>query len=367
MIEIVGKYNTAFVHTNKIDDTSRNQLQSIVDCKFVDGESIHVMPDVHAGKGSVIGFTCTNNNKRICPNIVGVDIGCGVSVYSLGTKELDLAAIDQFIINNIPNGFKVHNANRFCNMFHQKMLERLNTPIASDKWQYILNSVGTLGGGNHYIEIDIDQRTGEKYLVVHSGSRHLGVLVAEYFQSLATQVEDEAEDLWSIGGELRDQYINDMLITQAYAQWNRAAIAKQIIDFIGVRDDLYCESIHNYYNIDDNTIRKGAISANHCQRVIIPLTMRDGAIIATGKGNRSVNCSAPHGAGRLYSRGQANRTIKLEDFESSMQGIYSTSVCKSTIDESPFAYKDVADIINNIGEMVTIDKIIKPVYNFKAH
>ena len=151
MIEIVGKYNTAFVHTDKIDDTSHNQLQSIVDCKFVDGESIHVMPDVHAGKGSVIGFTCTNNNKRICPNIVGVDIGCGVSVYSLGTKELDLAAIDQFIINNIPNGFKVHNTNRFCNMFHQKMLERLHTPIAADKWQYILNSVGTLGGGNHYI------------------------------------------------------------------------------------------------------------------------------------------------------------------------------------------------------------------------
>ena len=367
MIEIAGKYNTAFVHSDIIELTCFTQLLDVCNCKLFENETIHVMPDVHAGKGSVIGFTSTfNNQERVCPNIIGVDIGCGVDVYNLGNIDLDLQQFDYLVKTNVPSGTEVRTTNRLLESTVEQMLFQLRSPLPGLYFERALNSIGTLGGGNHFLEIDVDRETNEHFLVIHSGSRQLGKLVAEYYQKIATQYENEGKSLYSVSGVDKDNYLHDMKIAQQYAAINRMTIADVICKHLNIPVDLYCTSVHNYIDFDDNIIRKGAISAHTGQKIVIPLNMRDGIILATGKQTSDTNYSAPHGAGRLFSRGQAKQQITLEQFQQSMVGIYSSCITSSTIDESPFAYKDSETIINQVSELVDIDRIIKPIYNFKG-
>lgn len=367
------------------------------DCK------VRIMPDVHAGKGCVIGFTADLGNKVI-PNIVGVDIGCGMLCVELGNIELNLEKLDNIINEYIPAG---------RNIREQKLIdfEKINELYClrelkeSKKFN---RAIGTLGGGNHFIEVDIDDEDN-KYLVIHTGSRNLGKQVADYYQNLAIELcsgkeelfkkkekiikeykeqgrkseiqqalkdlekeyknsnPDLPKDLCYLEGKYREMYLHDMRICQEYASLNRCYIARTILLNMGKQIyQKYFETIHNYISFEDNIVRKGAISAKEGEKVLIPINMRDGSIIAVGKGNEDWNNSAPHGAGRIMSRIKAKETFKLDDFKESMKGIYTTSVVEETIDEAPFVYKPMQEIIDNIQDTVEIQKIIRPIYNFKA-
>lgn len=379
MITIKGKYNEATAYVEIIEEQCLSQLYTICKQKIFKDTFIRVMPDTHAGKGSVIGFTCADLDYVI-PNIIGADIGCGMEVTEFGELDIDFEKLDKFIIEKIP--FSI-NINKTVDKDVPK--EWKNTLLElSDKLNYdirkALKALGSLGGGNHFIEIN-EGKDGKKYLVIHSGSRRLGNETALYYQRKAEkyckemreQTEKDSiyhipKELSFLEGEMAEEYLEAMKLVQKYADLNRKIMSRRIIEFLNLE---YGElekfsAVHNYYDFEDKIIRKGAISAKEGQKLIIPINMRDGSILAIGKNNKEWNYSAPHGAGRLMSRGQAKGKITLEEFENSMKGIYTTSVKKSTIDEAPMAYKPIESILKNLDESVEVLEVIKPLYNFKA-
>lgn len=404
MQEVKGEYNTAKVFTDVIDETSLKQIQLLCNQEFTAGEKIRLMPDVHAGAGCTIGTTMTIKDK-IVPNLVGVDIGCGMETLVIHkdsdvAKNFSGAVLDKIIRKNIPCGFDIRKkAHDFVSEVEWNKVKGKYT-----KNRAIL-SLGTLGGGNHFIEADKDDE-GNLYIVVHSGSRHAGLEIAEYYQEMAwnqlnqktkadldamiaelkatgrqSEIEEKRiemnaqiktaipKDLAYVSGYLFDDYINDMKIMQHFAALNRKAMIDSIS--IGLRikkEDLIEQftTIHNYIDIENMILRKGAVSAKKGEKLLIPINMRDGSLVCIGKGNEDWNCSAPHGAGRVMSRMKAKRQLSMEEFKAQMSGIYSTTVSKATLDEAPMAYKTMDDIVNNINPTAHIEKIIKPIFNFKA-
>lgn len=391
------------IFTNNIEQEAVDQINKLLEQEPFKNCKVRIMPDVHAGKGCVIGFTADLGDKVI-PNIVGVDIGCGMLSVELGNIELDLAKVDEIINNVIPAGRNI----REHKLLDFEKINELYCLRELKEAKKFNRAIGTLGGGNHFIEIDADAE-GNKYLVIHTGSRNMGKQVADYYQNLAIEfcsgkeemlkkkeeiirtykeqgrksevqkalklLEEEykqnkpnlPKELCYLEGKYRERYLHDMRICQEYASLNRGYIAREILRNINI--EIYkphFETIHNYISFEDNIVRKGAISAKKGERVLIPINMRDGSIIAIGKGNEDWNKSAPHGAGRIMSRNKAKEVFKLDEFKKSMEGIYTTSVDESTIDEAPFVYKPMQEIINNIKDTVEVEKIIKPIYNFKA-
>jgi len=373
MIEIKGKYNTAKVFTDNLESEAMAQILELCNQEFVKDSIIRIMPDAHAGAGCTIGTTMTISDK-IVPNLVGVDIGCGMETIKLKQKEIDFEKLDRIIYDHIPSGFDIRKK-------QHKYVENINFDSLACKKHVNLErarlSIGTLGGGNHFIEVNEDSN-GALYLVVHSGSRHLGKQVAEYYQELAYKELTDinrlkaaipvkiSKQLAYVQGESYYNYLHDMKIVQQYAVYNRKAIVDEIINRMGFEIEEQFTTIHNYIDLDSMILRKGAISARKGERVLIPINMRDGSLICIGKGNKDWNYSAPHGAGRLMSRREAKRTISLEEFKKTMEGIYTTTVNRSTLDECALAYKPMDEIIDNIQDTVEIIDIIKPVYNFKA-
>lgn len=391
------------IFTNSIEWEALEQIYTLNKQPAFAGCKIRIMPDVHAGKGCVIGFTA-DLGEKVIPNIVGVDIGCGMLTAKIGKVDIDFAKLDNIIRENIPSGRNVRNEE-----ISFPKIEELYCKEELKNLAWIKCSVGTLGGGNHFIEIDEDS-AGEKYLIIHTGSRNLGKQVAEIYQNIAVEsmegkerlVKEKAQliadykrtgrqkeiqkalkelekkwtpdklnipkDLCYLTGENRQHYLHDMQICQEFATKNREIIAETIIQKMGwkvQKEDIF-QTIHNYIDLDTNIVRKGAISARKDEKLLIPINMRDGCIIGRGKGNDDWNQSAPHGAGRLMSRSKAKETVSLEEFQQSMEGIYTTSVNTSTIDESPMAYKPMNEIVSKIGDTVEILEIIKPIYNFKS-
>lgn len=385
------------IFTENIEGKAQSQVYELLAQPAFKDAKVRIMPDVHAGAGCVVGFTADLGDKVI-PNIVGVDIGCGVRVVELNKVDIDLAALDQFIKQNIPSGFSVN-----AKIMFPFDLTKLRCYKELTNAHRLALGIGSLGGGNHFIEVDTDD-AGHKYLVIHTGSRNLGKQVAEIYQDKAIeycrnmekplvnakiaelkaqgrQLEIDAaikkiheqfkqysvpKELCYLEGALRDDYLHDMRLCQEYAVHNREIIARRIIHYLCLPDNIPSwESVHNYID-DHNMIRKGAIAAHLNQKVIIPLNMRDGSIIGIGKGNPDWNESAPHGAGRIMSRGEAKKSLSIEDFKKSMEGIYTTTADMTTIDEAPMAYKNAGEILSAIGDTVEVEKVIKPIYNFKA-
>ncbi len=400
------------IFTENVEQEAINQIDLLLDQEPFKDCKVRIMPDVHAGKGCVIGFTA-NLGDKVIPNIVGVDIGCGMLTVELGDDDLDFERFDNIVKRLVPSGYNIHES-KISQMDEINNLHCFRDLKDTNKFD---RAIGTLGGGNHFIEVDIDEYNN-KYLVIHTGSRNMGKQVAEHYQNLAIELCSGKEemflekeeiikhykaqgkkkeiqkaikelekqyknnkpalprDLCYLHGKYRDMYLHDMDICQRYAVKNRLSIAKSILenyygrDFVGDYDEfikINCfETIHNYIDMESNIVRKGAISAKKGEKLLIPINMRDGCIIGFGKGNLDWNESAPHGAGRIMSRMRAKRTFNLNQFKESMEGIYSTSICKETIDEAPFVYKPMDEIIKNIKDTVEIEKIIKPIYNFKA-
>lgn len=395
MKELNGKYASAKIFTELVDDKSIEQVKTLLDQEFVCGSKIRMMPDIHAGAGCTIGTTMTVNDK-VCPNLVGVDIGCGMLTVKLPAfSDVNFDKLDQVIREYIPSGFNIRDK-------EHDLIRRTHLRDLNCYWNFDIEranrSLGTLGGGNHFIEVDRDD-DGYLYLVVHTGSRHLGVEVAEYYQNLgygamkqdynnrraeiidrlkkegrereiptflSEMKFDISKDLCPVSGKIFESYIHDMEIVQKYAKWNRIAIAYEILSQMGwdAIDDF--ETVHNYIDTKDMILRKGAVSAKKDEILLIPMNMRDGSLICRGKGNPDWNYSAPHGAGRLYGRMEAKRRFSVNEYRESMGGIYTTSVGDDTLDECPMAYKPMESIVKNIGDTVDILKVIKPVYNFKA-
>lgn len=378
------------VFTKNIEETALEQIETLLQQEAFKNSKIRIMPDVHAGKGCVIGFTGDLGDK-IVPNIVGVDIGCGMLTVDLGKGNIDFKRVDRIIENYIPSGFNSHaeESTKFD-------LTRLRCYDELINKEHILSSMGTLGGGNHFIEIDEDEEDN-KYLIIHTGSRNLGKQVADIYQRKAikycnkntenkqqiikklkeqgreSEIEKELKNIEIINipkelcyleGSEAEEYLHDMKIAMEFATQNRERIADIITENLGMDIEHSFETMHNYIG-EDNIVRKGSISAYKDELVLIPINMRDGCIIARGKGNKDWNYSAPHGAGRIMSRKQAKETINIEDFKATMQDIHA-NISDATIDEAPFAYKDIQEIIENIGDTVDIIKIIKPIYNFKG-
>jgi len=400
---IKGKYADIKVFADIIDDSALVQLEELANQEFVKGSIIRIMPDAHAGKGCVIGTTMTITDK-IVPNLVGVDIGCGMLCVDLGKSKIDYKSLDAYIYRNVPAGRDIFK-NRLKFKTNINKIRCMNHLKNKDVF---FRSVGTLGGGNHFIEIDKDDE-GNHYLIIHSGSRNLGKQVADYYQNLAIKYHENLlfnkseeinrvimefcntdkkkeikkrikdiknkkvdlnipRDLCYLEGDDFDDYMHDIEIVQRYASENRMRIAETIVEFLGMElDNLdYFETIHNYIDHDDMILRKGAVASYKNERLLIPINMKDGCLICVGKSNEDYNYSAPHGAGRLLSRTKAKQEISLDDYIDSMEGIYSTSVNRRTIDESCFAYKPLESILNNIEGTVDVIKQIKPVYNFKS-
>lgn len=366
MIEITGKYNTALVYTDNLEPSAAGQIKAFCDMDYSSGSKIRIMPDVHAGKGCTIGTTMTVTDK-IVPNIVGVDIGCGMLTVKLKEKRLELPKLDSFIRQNIPFGRNVreraHRSHGRIDIYELECVKKIDTRRAKE-------SIGTLGGGNHFIEIDTD---GESlYLVIHTGSRNLGLRVAEYYQKKAYNAcggrkqSEMPYELAFLEGDSMQSYLHDMQLMQRFAALNRTVIKEVIVDGLKLHEEESFETIHNYIDTDNMILRKGAVSASKGERLLIPMNMRDGSLLCTGLGNSDWNCSAPHGAGRLMNRRDAEQSFTLSQFKKSMEGIFTTSVSKDTIDESPFVYKPMEEILKNISETVKVDKILKPIYNFKA-
>lgn len=323
------------------------------------------MPDVHAGAGCTIGTTMTIRDK-IVPNLVGVDIGCGMEVIRIKETHIELQKLDKLIYQRIPSGFQVREkTHRYFDNINLKELccYKHVDPLRAEK------SLGSLGGGNHFIEADQDDE-GNIYMVVHSGSRHLGLEVANYYQEEGFKSlggsSNIPKQLAYVSGELFDRYIHDMKIIQEYAELNRRAMMDEIINGMKLHVVEQFTTIHNYIDTEAMILRKGAVSAKKGEKLLIPINMRDGSLICVGRGNDDWNQSAPHGAGRLMSRAAAKSTFTVSEFKNQMSGIYTTSVNRATLDECPMAYKGMDDIVNNIGDTVDITHIIKPIYNFKA-
>ena len=400
MEEIRGKFNTAISFAKVIEDTAREQIRRMCNYEFTQGSKIRIMPDVHAGKGCTIGTTMTVVDKAV-PNIVGVDIGCGMYTVKLETDSLDFERIDE-AAHYIPSRRNVWD-------FKQERfdLTELNCYRSLKNTRWIERSLGTLGGGNHFIEID-RASDGTFYLVIHTGSRNLGKQVAEIYQRLAIdlakgkdkffqqkeeiiavykslgrkkeiqpklkELEKEyrdkqasmPEDLCFVYGKYFHQYLHDMELCQTFARRNRELIAKILLGKAGISSGEAFHTVHNYIDVGELIIRKGAIAAHKDEKVLIPINMRDGSVLAVGKGNADWNFSAPHGAGRIMSRGTAKERLSMEDYKNSMAGIYTTSISEGTLDESPQAYKSLDEILDVIGDTVDIVDVKKPVYNFKA-
>ena len=372
---IYGKYTNAIVYTVEneqfaLDEYARKQLQMICNHPSAEGSIIRVMPDVHPGKVGTIGLTMTVGDS-ILPSLVGVDIGCGMTMARVKTKGLQFQQLDSVIRDEVPVGPRIRNKEH---KYAEKIdLSELRCAKAINARKASL-SIGTLGGGNHFIEVDKDE-DGYIYLVVHSGSRHLGMEVAEYYlrtgqKEIQMKKQGFASyEMTCLSGELMEDYLHDIKIMQEFARINREAIIESIVKGMKwkLEDSFTC--IHNYVDFttgDKPILRKGAISAKEDEKVIIPINMRDGIIIGTGLGNTDWNCSAPHGAGRIYKRSEVAEHHTVSDFKKAMDGIYSICINKDTLDESPFAYRKIEEIAEVIGETVRIDKIIKPIYNFKA-
>ena len=366
MVELKGKYNTAKVFTDTAEQSAVSQIEHLLDQEFIAGSKIRVMPDAHAGMGCTIGTTMTITDK-VVPNLVGVDIGCGMETALLKDKRIDLKQFDRAIHQFIPAGFKIR---KDPHHFSDEVdLSALRCARHVDLKRAEL-SIGTLGGGNHFIELGEDD-DGLIYLVVHSGSRNLGKQVCDYYQksaadSLGRTGKGADRVLAYAEGALLDDYLHDMAIIQHYADINRKAIVRELEKRVKIKIAEQFTTIHNYIDLDSMILRKGAISAKKGERMLIPMNMRDGSLICEGKGNDDWNCSAPHGAGRLMSRSAAKERITLTQYEKAMEGIYSSTINRSTIDEAPFAYKPMDEIIANIGDTAEIIKAIKPLYNFKA-
>ena len=372
---IYGKYTNAIVYTVEneqfaLDEYARKQLQMICNHPSAEGSIIRVMPDVHPGKVGTIGLTMTVGDS-ILPSLVGVDIGCGMTMARVKTKGLQFQQLDSVIRDEVPVGPRIRNKEH---KYAEKIdLSELRCAKAINARKAEL-SIGTLGGGNHFIEVDKDE-DGDIYLVVHSGSRHLGMEVAEYYlrtgqKEIQMKKQGFASyEMTCLSGELMEDYLHDIKIMQEFARINREAIIESIVKGMKwkLEDSFTC--IHNYVDFttgDKPILRKGAISAKEDEKVIIPINMRDGIIIGTGLGNTDWNCSAPHGAGRIYKRSEVAEHHTVSDFKKAMDGIYSICINKDTLDESPFAYRRIEEIAEVIGETVRIDKIIKPIYNYKA-
>jgi len=369
MVEVRGKYNTAKVFTDNLESEAMAQIMELCNQEFVKDSVIRIMPDAHAGAGCTIGTTMTISDK-IVPNLVGVDIGCGMETIKLKQQVINFEKLDRVIYAHIPSGFNIRKK-------QHKYTENVDIDSLVCKYHVDLErarlSIGTLGGGNHFIEVNKDS-SGELYLVVHSGSRHLGKQVAEYYQKLAYKeltaksggAVKISKQLAYVHGKSYNDYLHDMKIVQQYAVYNRKAMVDEIINRMGFDIEDRFTTIHNYIDLDSMILRKGAISARKGERVLIPINMRDGSLICIGKGNKDWNYSAPHGAGRIMSRRQAKKIISLEEFKKTMEGIYTTTVNRDTLDECALAYKPMDEIIDNIRDTVEIVDIIKPVYNFKA-
>ncbi len=363
MLLLTGRYNQAKVFSDTIEASALDQVRHLLDQPFVAGSKIRIMPDAHAGAGCTIGTTMTITDK-VVPNLVGVDIGCGMQTVRLGPSRLDFKALDIFIRRHIPSGFNIRKQPHA--LADRVRLDALRSKSQVNQERALL-SIGTLGGGNHFIEVAVDEQE-RLYVVVHSGSRHLGKQVAELYQKKAARrLRGQVEAaLAYCEGELFDDYLNDMAVVQAYADVNRTAMMDKLINHLDLPVEARWTTVHNYIDLNTMILRKGAISAQQGERVLIPLNMRDGSLICTGKGNPDWNFSAPHGAGRLMSRREARRKIKLSDFQKAMTGVYSTTIDRTTVDEAPFAYKPMEEIVQNIRDTVTIDHHIRPLYNFKA-
>ncbi|MBQ8200942.1 MAG: RtcB family protein [Clostridia bacterium] len=383
MYRIEGKYNTALCYASILEDIAEEQIRTVCDQEAFAGCKLRIMPDVHAGKGCTIGTTMTIRDK-IVPGMVGVDIGCGMETVHLQEQEIDLAKLDEVIREHIPAGRCVrstpHVLNEEIDLTTLRCVEHIDLHRAK-------LSIGTLGGGNHFIEVDRDD-DGQLYLVVHSGSRHLGTEVASYYQKAgwkalkakARAEQDntlpEAEKRWRsvnipqdlayVEGALFDDYIHDMRITQRFAALSRRAMVDVILNRMNLHAHDQFTTIHNYIDTEHMILRKGAVSAMAGEKLLIPINMRDGSLICIGKGNEEWNCSAPHGAGRLMSRSKARSNLTMEQYRSEMQGIYTSCIDLTTLDESPMAYKPMEDIIRCITPTVEIIRQIRPVYNFKA-
>lgn len=398
MITIQGQYNIAVCYTNELEGAAREQIQAVCDRPEFSGCKIRIMPDVHAGKGCTIGTTMTIQDK-IVPGMVGVDIGCGMETVELAEREIDFAKLDALIREKIPFGREIrdipHPLNSEIDLTQLRCADQVNLDRAT-------HSIGSLGGGNHFIEVD-QAGDGRLFLVVHSGSRHLGTEVADYYQNegrralwggakhqiqetiaklkaegrfqeiqktiTALKKEHELDipkDLAYVEGKLFDDYIHDMKLTQQFAVLNRKAMVDVILEGMGLTAVDIFTTIHNYIDTDAMILRKGSVSAKKGEKLLIPINMRDGSLICVGTGNEDWNCSAPHGAGRLMSRRAALNTLSMEEFQNEMKGIYTTCVVPDTLDESPMAYKSIEEIVSQIGPTAIIVERIRPVYNFKA-
>lgn len=399
-MEIMGKVNTAVCYARVVEDEAIEQIRRMCDYPMTEGSRIRIMPDVHAGKGCTIGTTMTITDKAV-PNVVGVDIGCGMYTVNLGKAEIDFEKVDE-AAHFIPSGMNVWEGRQ----------ERFDLTVLAcyrelKDTKRLGRSLGTLGGGNHFIEID-EAADGTKYLIIHSGSRNLGKQVAEHYQKLAVDLdrgygeyfekrekiiktykeqgrkseiqealkelqrkfhESEAsmpEDLCFLSGKYLAEYLHDVEICQAYARRNREKMAEIILERTGLAGGEAFHTIHNYIDTEEMILRKGAIAAHNGEKVLIPINMRDGSVLAVGKGNPEWNFSAPHGAGRIMSRTRAKAKLSMEEYKETMKGVYTTSINENTLDEAPMAYKSLEDIIGVIRESVDVIDVMKPVYNFKA-
>ena len=398
MLEIKGKVNTAICYASVIEEEAIEQIRRMCDYEFTAGSRIRIMPDVHAGKGCTIGTTMTITDKAV-PNIVGGDIGCGMYTVDLGKTDIDYKKLDE-AAHFIPSGMNVWEGRQ-----EHFDLEQLRCYRDLKDAKRLERSLGTLGGGNHFIEID-ESADGEKYLVIHSGSRNLGKQVAELYQKLAVELSkgkeeyfkqrDEIirtykeqgrkkeiqaalkqikwerkesmipEDLCFLYGSYLEDYLHDVEVCQRFARRNREKMAEILLERTGIAAGEAFHTIHNYIDTEEMILRKGAIAAHVGEKVLIPINMRDGSVLAVGKGNAEWNYSAPHGAGRIMSRKAAKDKLSLEEYRETMKGIYTTSVNEATLDEAPMAYKSLDDIIDVIRDSVDIIDVMKPVYNFKA-
>ena len=397
---VEGKYNQAKVFTDVVEEGALKQIQMLCDQEFTKDSKIRIMPDVHAGAGCTIGTTMTIKDM-VVPNLVGVDIGCGMETIQIKNKHIELEKLDKLIYEKIPSGYMIretpHRFNEEIDLTKLRCLKegKINLNHAE-------RSLGTLGGGNHFIEADKDEE-GKIYLVIHSGSRHLGLEVAEFYQeqafkalngttkkdidALITSYKEQGREkeiqkaiselksqikttipkiLAYVSGSLLEDYIYDMRLIQQFAVWNRKAMMNEIIKGMKLKIEEEFTTIHNYIDLESMILRKGAVSAKEGEKLLIPINMRDGSLICIGKGNPDWNYSAPHGAGRLMSRKEAKNSFTVSEFKKQMKGIYTTSVNAETLDECPMAYKNMEDIIKNIEPTAEIINIIKPIYNFKA-
>lgn len=364
---VEGKYNTAKVFTDIVENVALDQIRTLCNQEYAKDSKIRIMPDVHVGAGCTIGTTMTIKDV-VVPNLVGVDIGCGMETIKIKNKHIEVQKLDKLIYEKIPSGFNIrkntHKLNEEIDLTQLRCVKdgKINLDRA-------VKSLGTLGGGNHFIEANKDE-AGVIYIVIHSGSRHLGLEVANFYQAQACQSlfhnKEIPRTLAYCEGQLMEDYIHDMKIVQRFAMLNRKAMMDEIIRGMKLKIEEEFTSIHNYIDTDSNILRKGAVSAKTGEKLIIPINMKEGSLICIGKGNEDWNFSAPHGAGRLMSRKQTKNCYTVSEFKKQMKGIYTTSVNEKTLDECPMAYKGMEDIVNNIGETAEIVDLIKPIYNFKA-